>query len=89
MKTNKINPKELTGETLFYYMTNDYPDKDYSSIVEMLPLTVGDINKAYDILERSIQENKVLSVVYPGNNEQATAGMEYIGDVMDGILYLK
>lgn len=89
MKTNKINPKELTGEALFYYMTNDYPDKDYSSIVEMLPLAVGDINKAYDILERSVQENKALSVVYPSNDEQATADMEYIGDVMDGMLYLK
>lgn len=89
MKTNKINLKELTGEALFYYMTNDYPDKDYSSIVEMLPLAVGDINKAYDILERSVQENKVLSVVYSGNDEQETASMEYIGDVMDGMLYLK
>lgn len=86
---DKINPKELSGEDLLYYMTNDYPDKDYSSIVELLPLACGDIDKAYSILEKSVNENKILVAVYPGEGETDTSDLDLIGEIQDGALYIK
>ena len=86
---NKIDYKKLKGEALFDYFTIDYPDKEYSSIVKLLPYAVMDFNKACEILERSVQENKALVAVYPGIEDVDTSKMEYIGDIMDGGLYLQ
>jgi hypothetical protein len=45
------------------------------------------------VLERCVRENKVLVAVYPGFPEMMkgidVSKMEYIGDIMDGGLYLK
>ena len=48
MKT--IDFTKLKGEDLFWYFTNDYPDEDYSSVVQLLPYATMDLEKAYEIL---------------------------------------
>jgi len=84
-----IDYKKLKGEDLFYYFTVDHPDKEYSSIVSLLPYAVMDLDKAFALLERSVRENKRFIAVYPGIEDVDTSKMEYIGDIMDGGLYLQ
>lgn len=86
---NKIDYTRLSGEDLFYYFTNDHPDKDYSSIISMLPIALLDIESVYKVLERSVKENKIFVAVYPGQEETDTSKMEYVGSISDGELYLK
>lgn len=81
--------KHLKGESLFYYFTQDHPDKDYSSVVALLPVaTCWDMEKAYKLLERSITENRQFIAVYPGIEDTDTSRMECIGEIIDGALYL-
>jgi hypothetical protein len=86
---NKIDFTKLQGEDLFYYFTNDHYDKDYSSIIAMLPYAVKEKDKALALLERVIRENKTFVVVYPGEEKTDTSQMEYVGQVSDGIMYIK
>lgn len=87
---DSINPKTLKGEALFYYLTKCIKDKEYSSIVSLLPYAVSDdMDKAYALLERVVKEGKQLVTVYPNLNEKPTPDMQYIGDIMDGGLYVK
>ncbi len=85
----KIDYTKLKGEDLFYYFTHDHPDEDYRSIVALLPYALMNIEKAYRLLERSITENKTLIPVYPGIEKVDTTGMEYVGEIPDGMLYMK
>jgi hypothetical protein len=85
----KIDFTKLQGEALFYYFTNDYEDKNYSSIIEMLPYAVMDKDKALALLERVVREKKTFVVVYPGEEKTDTSKMEYVGDVIDGGIYIK
>lgn len=84
-----IDLSKLNGESLFWYFTNDYPDEDYSSVVQLLPYAVMDLEKAYEILERIVREGKKLVAVYPWIEEIDTSKMEYIGSIMDGGLYIE
>lgn len=43
---NRIDYKKLKGEDLFYYFTTDHPDKDYSSVVSLLPYALMDMDDA-------------------------------------------
>ena len=81
--------KTLKGEELFTYFIQDHPDKDYSSVVALLPCAVAwDRNKALQLLERSVMEGKKFVAVYdPAVME--TTGMEYVGEIIDGALFLK
>ncbi|MPM43990.1 hypothetical protein SDC9_90668 [bioreactor metagenome] len=79
--------QKLRGEDLFYYFTHDHPDEEYRSIVALLPYALMDIEKAYNLLERYVNENKTLIAIYPGIKNVDTSGMEYIGNIMDGGLY--
>jgi hypothetical protein len=92
MNTN-IDYKKLKGEALFYYLIIDHPDRDYASIVELLPMaTTWDFEKAYSILERVVQENKTLVAAYPGVPELMAgidiSKMEFVGWISDGELYI-
>ncbi|MGI6073799.1 MAG: hypothetical protein ACOYEA_04055 [Fermentimonas sp.] len=93
MKTNnnnKIVYKKLKGEALFNYFINDYYDKDYASVVELLPqATCFDMEEAYRILEYIVQNNARLVAVYPGIGEEAEENMEFIGEIYDGGLYIE
>ena len=80
--------KKLKGEELFLYLLNDHPDSDYAVIVEMLPYAVPNIYKAYEILESTVKDNKKLTVIYPEFDEEPSPKWEYVGEVVDGKLYI-
>lgn len=85
----KIDFTKLKGEDLFYYFTNDHDNKEYSSIIAMLPYAVNEKDKALALLERVVRENKTFVVVYPGEEKTDTSQMEYVGQVHDGVMYIK
>lgn len=85
----KIDYTKLKGDDLFYYLTQDHDDKDYSSVVAMLPYAMPDKDKALNMLERVVRENKQFVVVYPGQEETDTSRMEYVGQVPDGVMFIK
>lgn len=86
MKTKIDNPK-LDGEGLFYYLTTDHPDKEYASVVKLLPYATMDIDKAYKILERCQKEDKKLIASYLGDGIDVDK-LEFIGSIIDGGLYM-
>lgn len=86
---SKIDYKKLKGEDLFYYFTTDHPDKEYSSVVGLLQYAFDNPKDAFALLERCIQEDKVLFAVYPGEEKTDTSGLEYVGSIPDGSLYIK
>ena len=79
-------PTDLTGEALFDYLVNTCNDKGYASIVKLLPYVVGDLVDVYNILGRTMKEDKHLVIVYPGIKNIDTLG--YIGSVPDGSMYI-
>lgn len=85
----KIDYTKLKGEDLFYYFTHDHPNEEYRSIVSLLPYALMDIEKAYSLLERCVKENKTLVAVYPEMDITDTSGMQFVGEILDGGLYLK
>jgi len=40
-------------------------------------------------LERCVRENKELYAYYPAFDETDISGMELVGDIYDGVLYIK
>lgn len=83
---------KLSGEELFYYFEHNYPDKDYSSVVALLPYALMmDQQKTFDTLKRIVAENKELVAVYPGlpGLDPDTSNMECVGSILDGALFLK
>ncbi|WP_019540572.1 hypothetical protein [Proteiniphilum acetatigenes] len=80
--------QKLRGEDLFYYFTHEHPDENYRSVVALLPYALMDMEKACDLIEKCVRENKTLITVYPGIENMDTSDMEYIGDIMDGGLYV-
>lgn len=84
----KIDLTKLKGEDLLHYFTTDHPDEEYRSVVGLLPYVV-EFDKACKLLERSVREGKTFVAVYPGIEDVDTSGMEYIGEIIDGGLYLK
>lgn len=86
----KIDYKTLKGEDLYTYFLTDHPDREYGRTVALLPVATGwDSAKAFNILERSVAEDKQLVAIYEsydGNID--TSDMEYIGPIDDGALYL-
>lgn len=87
---NKIDFTKLKGEELFFYFTNEQADKDYASVVALLPYALMDMEKAYSVLELVVKENKTLVVRYPEVEgfDFDVSNMEYVGDVYDGAIYI-
>lgn len=82
-----LNLKEFDGERLFWYFETKHPDREYANIVALIPYaTIWDNKKACAIIERVVKENKTLIATYPHIPELSkdTAGMEYVGGIMDG-----
>ncbi|HPK27241.1 MAG TPA: hypothetical protein PKZ40_05835 [Anaerolineaceae bacterium] len=84
-----IDYRLLKGEDLFTYFTQDHPDKELSSLVEMLPLALGDWSEAVRILEELVRDKRELIAVYPEFDNIDTSKMELLGSIPDGLLYLK
>ena len=87
-KNSKIDPRQLTGEALYAYLTDRSRDADYAGVVGLLPFAVESIEAAYEILERSVKEGRKLRAVYAGYDKPAPSTWEYVGDIPDGALYL-
>lgn len=91
MKT-LIDKKKMSGRQLFEYYTGR--KSKYSVIVQMLVYSTQDIEKAYEILERCERENKKPFPFYPGIgrytrvNEDELNSFEYVGDIIDGAMYI-
>jgi hypothetical protein len=83
-----IDINKLSGDDLFIYFTQDHPDKEYSSIIALVPYALShDIKAVNELLLRSVRENKKFVAFYPEFDEHKPNG-EYIGDIPDGALYL-
>ncbi|MDD3078295.1 MAG: hypothetical protein PHH37_04205 [Paludibacter sp.] len=72
----------------------DKPDSVPKDLWFLLQYAVmGDFDKISNIVSRINEEGKILVAVYPGVSELMkgidVSEMEYIGDIMDGGLYLK
>lgn len=80
----------LKGRDLYYYVLDNHPDKDFSEGAEALSYALEyDMGKVYSTLERIVRENKKFVFVYPMLGDVATDDMEFIGDIIDGGLYIK
>lgn len=69
--------------------SREFPDRELSSLVMLLSYATIDFDKAIQILERVVRTDKKLVAVYPGIEQIDTTGMEYIGSIIDGALYIK
>lgn len=83
-----VDYKNLKGETLYRYFEKDHPDRDYASVVCLLPLAMVNRRKALKILEQSVKENRKLIAVYPGVHKVNTSNLIYLGPIIDGALYM-
>ncbi|MGC3978293.1 MAG: hypothetical protein QM751_08775 [Paludibacteraceae bacterium] len=86
---NKVYFTGLKGKELFEYFINKHSDKNYSSIVSLLPYATMDLEKAYVVLEDAVKRNEKLIAIYPGTGENRTDDMQFIGSIADGGLYMK
>ena len=84
-----IDPKLLSGSDLWDYYMIDCKDKEYVSVVSLLPLACGSMEKAEQILTDCEKNSKSLIVLYPGTIPMSTNSMTYIGEVPDGVMYIK
>lgn len=76
-------------DLLFFVQEFEHKDKDLTSIIKMLPTATGhNTKKLRDILQK-IKDGKKPIVVYPGIDDVDTSGLEYVGEVNDGAIYLK
>lgn len=85
-----IDKKKLSGSDLYDYYLTDCKDKEYASIVSLLPLACGSEEEAHRILDYCNKNDKSLIVFnnpsIPIPNENL---MTYVGSVNDGVLYIK
>ena len=54
---------------------------------QLLRYAVSSPKKAGQWLRKALLEKREFVAVYPGNNEKAPAGAEFVGDIMDGALF--
>ena len=85
-----MNIKDLKGQNLFYYLTHDDKDKDYASVVALLPIAMTGIDEAFELLERVVAQDKKFIAVYPSIEDIDTSEMKYVGEIPDdGALYIQ
>ncbi len=82
----EMDPARVPDSDLvrLYLENKKNPDRD---LVALLLYAVG-AKDAPGILRRCLSGGRRLVAVYPGLNEKAPAGAEYLGGIMDGALYL-
>ena len=81
-------PYELKGEALYLYFTKGQANAEYTSVVKLLNQVAGMPEEAYNILERCVSEGKKLIAVYPGIKNRDVSKLEYLGQIIDGALYM-
>ena len=93
MKYDKI-AKSLKGEDLMNYLLYLRQKKgkyrDIANAILMLErFYCGNTQKLYSILEDMVQKDKELVAIYTWLGEEPTKGMECVGGILDGGLYIK
>ena len=87
MKT--VNYKQLKGQALYDCMASrEFTDQELASIVRMLPYATMDFGKAIKLLEQVVRTDRAFVVLY-GEEQYDSAGLEFVGSVIDGALYIK
>ena len=87
MKT--VDIKQLKGQALYDCIASwEFPDQELASIVRMLPYATMDFGKAIELLERVVQTDRTFVVLY-GERQNNSAGLEFVGSVIDGTLCIK
>ena len=79
---------ELPNEELVTGFLNSSASLEDQQVVRLLAYAVPDPKKAGQWLRKSLLEKREFVAVYPGNNEKAPEGAVFVGDIMDGALYL-
>lgn len=86
---NKIDYNGMSDEQLMdFLMFFEHENEDYESTIRLLPYaTMYDMGKIRSVLKKI--EKKVLIAIYPGEEKTDTSGMEYVGSIPDGELFIK
>ena len=86
---NKIDYESMSDEQLMDFLIFfKHENEDYESAIHLLPYaTMYDMEKIRSVLGKI--EKRILIAVYPGEEKTDTSGMEYIGSIPDGELYIK
>lgn len=90
MDLKDIDIARISNEDLLNFIHEfKHKDKDFESIIKMLPTATGyNTNKLRDILQK-IKDGKKPIVFYPGIYEVDTLRLEYVGEVDDGAVWLE
>lgn len=85
-----IDPSKLSEEDQLTYYQQDYPDKKISDNFWLVNYALNfDAKATLEMIKRIIKENKTIVAYYPMFDTYDTSGMEEIGGIEDGALYLK
>lgn len=79
---------ELPNEELVTGFLACATDPEALEAVQLLRYAVSAPKKSGFWLRKALLEKREFVAVYPGNNEKAPAGAEFVGDILDGALYL-
>ena len=66
-----------------------HKDKEFESIIKMLPTAVGYHSNKLRYMLKQIKDGKKPIVVYPGIENVDTSKLEYVGEVDDGAMWLE
>lgn len=59
------------------------------SVADLIIYAEPNIDEALKLITRVIQEGRTIVAVYPGLNQEPEPGMEHVGSIIDGGLYIK
>lgn len=80
---------KLSGSMLVAYCQNDHPNREFRSQVQLLIYAAGNIDIAGKYLEKLFNNDLSLVAFYPSiDSKDKIQGMEKIGTIPDGCLYL-
>ncbi len=79
---------ELPNEELVSAFLSCATEPEALEAAQLLRYAVSSPKKAGQWLRKALLEKREFVAVYPGNNEKAPAGAEFVGDILDGALYL-
>ena len=87
--SKKIDLTQLHGEDLFLHLTEKIEDEDYRDTVSLIAIAIPDRNEMLAFLEKTIKDGRRLYAIYPGLKQRPSSGMDLVGAIPDGALYVK
>ena len=79
---------ELPNEELVSGFLACAAEPEALEAVQLLCYAEPSPKKAGQWLRKALLQKREFVAVYPGNNEKAPEGAEFVGDILDGALYL-